>query len=170
MRHAETDWRRVNERGWAGLANDFAPLSARGRRQAAEAAGLAAELGPAVLLTSPMTRAMETAAIVGRRLGLDPIVEIDLREWLPDRRMRWSSPAGVRDAYAAMIAGEGAQPAGSVPDWETLREVRDRGLHALRPYAANEGSVLAVCHEVIIEAITGHRHTGDCEMRPVPAG
>lgn len=168
MRHAETDWGAVNERGWVGLANDFAPLSPRGRRQAADAAGRAARLRPAALLSSPMTRAMETAAIIGRQLGLDPIVEIDLREWLPDRRLRWSSPGEVRDAYAAMVAGEAAQPVGTVPDWETLREVRDRGMNALRPYAVGPGPVLAVCHEVIIEAITGHRHTGDCEVRTAP--
>lgn len=169
MRHAETDWRRVNERGWVGLANDFAPLTERGRRQAAEAAESAARLQPAVLLSSPMTRALETAAILGRRLGLDLRVEMDLREWLPDRRLRWSSPAQVRDAYAAMLAGETATPASGLPDWETMREVRERGLEALRPYAAREGSVLAVCHEVIIRAITGHPHTGDCEIRPVRA-
>jgi broad specificity phosphatase PhoE len=51
-----------------------------------------------MLLTSPMARALETAAIVGRRLGLDPLVEIDLREWLPDKAMAWSSPDEVRAA------------------------------------------------------------------------
>lgn len=112
MRHAETDWRQVNGRGWVGLANDFAPLTARGRRQAAEAASRVAHLEPAVLLTSPMTRALETAAILGRRLGLDPVVQLDLREWLPDRGLRWSSPAQVQDAYAAMIEGATAGAAG----------------------------------------------------------
>ncbi len=165
MRHAETDWQGVTERGWVGLANDFAPLSARGRRQAADAAGPAAQLRPAVLLTSPMTRAMETAAIIGRRLGLDPVVEIDLREWLPDRRLRWSSAAEVRNAYAAMIAGETVPPPDALPDWETMGELRNRGLAALRPYAGREDAVLAVCHEVIIEALTGQRHTGECEIQ-----
>lgn len=169
MRHAETDWRRVNERGWVGLANDFAPLTERGRRQAADAARQAARLAPAVLLSSPMTRAMETAAIVGRRLGLDAVVEMDLREWLPDRRMRWSSAAEVRDAYAAMIAGEAGKPADGAGEWETLREVKDRGLRALRPYAARGAAVLAVCHEVIIQAMTGHPDTGDCEIRSLTA-
>lgn len=166
MRHAETDWQRVNDRGWVGLANDFAPLTERGRRQAEEASRSLAHARPAVLLTSPMTRALETAAIIGRRLGLDPIVEMDLREWLPDRRLRWSSLVEVQRAYAAMLADAG-EPGDGLPDWETMREVRDRGLEALRPYVAGKGHVLAVCHEVIIQALTGHPHTGACELRPL---
>ena len=167
MRHAETDWPRVNERGWVGLANDFAPLTERGRQQAADAASHVAEIGPTMLLTSPMTRAMETAAILGRRIGLDPIVEIDLREWLPDRRMAWSSPQEVQAAYVAMIDSMGAAPGATVPRWEAMSELRRRGLEALTPYIANGQPVLAVCHEVIIHAITGCPRTGHCEVRKV---
>jgi broad specificity phosphatase PhoE len=167
MRHAETNWRRVNERGSVGLANDFAPLTERGRQQAADAAKRIAELGPTMLLTSPMTRAMETAAIVGRRLGLDPLVEIDLREWLPDRAMAWSSPHEVRAAYEAMIESMGEAPATAARQWETMSELRRRGLDALRPYIATGEPVVAVCHGVIIHAITGCPQTGHCEVRQV---
>ena len=165
MRHAETDWRRVNERGSIGLANDWAPLTERGREQAADAARLVAELGPTVLLTSPMTRAMETAAILGRRVGLDPVVEIDLREWLPDRTMTWSSVREVEAAYTAMIESVHAEPSGTVSRWETMSELRRRGLEALRPYIASGRRVVAVCHEVIIHALTGCAQTGNCEVR-----
>jgi broad specificity phosphatase PhoE len=169
MRHAETDWQQVNERGWVGLANDFARLTERGRQQAADAARRVAELGPAMLVTSPMTRAMETAAIVGRRIGLDPVVEIDLREWLPDRNMAWSSPEEVQAAYRAMIDSTGAVPAVTAPRWETMSELRRRGLDALRPYVASGRPVVAVCHAVIIHAITGCSQTAYCEVREVIA-
>lgn len=169
MRHGETDWPRVNERGWVGLANDFAPLTERGREQAAIAARRVSEFGPTMLLTSPMTRAMETAAIVGRRVGLDPVVEMDLREWLPDKAMAWSSWEDVQQAYKAMVESADAAPAPTMRRWETTSEVRRRGLEALRPYFASDGSVVAVCHEVIIHAITGCPRTAYCELRQVAA-
>lgn len=165
MRHGEADWRRVNERAWVGLANDFAPLTERGREQAANAVRRVAELAPTMLLTSPMTRAMETAAILGRRLGLDPVVEMDLREWLPDRAMAWSSLEEVHEAYRAMVESADAAPAAIMPRWETMSELRQRGLKALRPYFASGRPVVAVCHEVIIHAITGCPRTAYCEVR-----
>lgn len=169
MRHAETDWGQVNERGSIGLANDFARLTERGRAQAADAARRVAELRPAVLLTSPMTRAMETASIVGRRIGLDPVVELDLREWLPDRGMAWSSMREVDAAYTAMVESAGAEPPATNTPWETMSELRRRGLEALRPYAASDQPVVAVCHGVIIHALTGQAQTDHCEVRKLGA-
>lgn len=162
MRHAEADGR---ERGLIGLARDFAPLTERGREQAAGAARLVAELGPAVLVTSPMTRAMETAAIVGRRVGLDPVVEIDLREWLPDRSMTWSSLEEVEAAYTAMVESADPEPSATVSRWETMPELRRRGLGALRPYMASGRPVVAVCHLVLIHALTGCPRTEHCQVR-----
>jgi probable phosphoglycerate mutase len=49
-------------------------LSERGRAQAEAAAGFVAGLGIARIVTSPMGRARETAAIVAARTGLEPIV------------------------------------------------------------------------------------------------
>lgn len=169
MRHAETDWGRVNERGWVGLAIDLAPLTERGRQQAADAARRVAELGPTMLLTSPMTRAMETAAIVGRRIGLDPVVEMDLREWLPDRGMAWSTLEEVLAAHRAMVESADTAPTGTTPRWETMPELRRRGLDALRPYIGSGTRAVAVCHGVIIQALTGCAETAYCEVRELVA-
>jgi broad specificity phosphatase PhoE len=49
-------------------------LTERGRKQAEAAGPALRELGAARLLTSPMRRARETAAIVGEALGLEPEV------------------------------------------------------------------------------------------------
>ncbi len=48
-------------------------LTARGRAQAAAAAEALVERGATRLLTSPLRRATETAAIVGDTLGLEPL-------------------------------------------------------------------------------------------------
>lgn len=76
IRHAESTWNAAGR--WQGHAD--LPLSARGRAQA-EALGpeLAAQ-GVEILFTSDLLRAAQTAAILGRALGLEPLVDARLRE------------------------------------------------------------------------------------------
>ena len=58
------------------------PLDAWGLRQAyAVAERMAAEPGIEALITSPLTRALTTARIIGERIGLEPIVAPDLAEF-----------------------------------------------------------------------------------------
>jgi hypothetical protein len=90
---------------------------------------------------------------------------MDLREWLPDRGMAWSSPEDVQVAYAAMIESMDAVLAATAPHWETMSELRRRGLEALRPYLASGRQAIAICHGVIIHALTGFPRTGHCEVR-----
>jgi len=72
IRHGETDW---NREGRLQGAQDI-PLNDLGRTQAAEAAGRLRELAPGFAtldyVVSPMQRAQETMAIIGRALGLPP--------------------------------------------------------------------------------------------------
>ena len=56
------------------------PLTARGRRRAARLARLLQPFAPQLLLTSPLTRAEQTAEILGHRLGLRPQPLDGLRE------------------------------------------------------------------------------------------
>jgi broad specificity phosphatase PhoE len=56
-------------------------LSRAGRRQAGAAADHLAPVGAALLLSSPLRRAQETAAIIGSRLGLLPGTDERLTEW-----------------------------------------------------------------------------------------
>src|SRR5581483_11305534 len=76
VRHGETDWNA--ERRWQGHAD--VPLNARGREQArALAEELAGESIDAIY-SSDLSRAQDTADIVGARLDVPVVVDPDLRE------------------------------------------------------------------------------------------
>jgi 2,3-bisphosphoglycerate-dependent phosphoglycerate mutase len=77
VRHGETDW---NAEGrWQGHAN--VPLNDRGRTQAAALAEeLAAEGRVDVVYSSDLARARETGEIAARRLGVELVLDSDLRE------------------------------------------------------------------------------------------
>jgi len=77
VRHGETDWNA--ERRWQGHAD--VPLNERGRDQArALAEELAAGAPIDIVYSSDLARAHETGEIVADRLGLDLVLEPDLRE------------------------------------------------------------------------------------------
>lgn len=76
-RHGESDWNVANR--FQGHSDR--PLTALGRRQAeALADELAGVATLSVIYSSPLRRALETAAAVGERTGLDPVPLDDLRE------------------------------------------------------------------------------------------
>jgi broad specificity phosphatase PhoE len=168
LRHGETDWDLVNAHGWPGAANDLAPLTPAGVRQAEAAAELLSSQPVERVLTSPMTRAMQTAAIVGARLGVPLQVALDLREWCPDQTYRWTTSAQVLAAYDDFLAHDGDRPDDHALHWERLPEVRGRALGVLAPYAAAPDTVVAVCHEVVIHALTGEQQTPLATTRGLP--
>ncbi len=77
VRHGESDW---NLAGRVQGQADGPVLTEAGRRQAREAAELLAGLGATRLISSDLTRAVETAEIIAARLGLAVETEAALRE------------------------------------------------------------------------------------------
>ena len=168
LRHGQTDWDLVNAHGWPGAANDLAPLTPSGVRQAVAAVDALSGRSVERVLTSPMTRAMQTASVVGARLGVPLQVELDLREWCPDQTYRWTTSGEVLAAYDDFLAHDGERPDDHTLQWERLREVRSRALAVLTPYLPTPDTVVAVCHEVVIHALTGDQQTPLGTTRALP--
>jgi len=150
-RHGETDDNREPIRIQGRLDT---PLNDTGRAQAAELAERVAGEGIKAIFCSDLQRARETAQIVGRRLGLEPLVdprfaegdrgELEGRYW---RDVAREDP----DLYAAWRrAGEGFR----FPGGESLREQLDRTLAGLDDVrAAGRLPALVVCHGGSIRAV-----------------
>jgi broad specificity phosphatase PhoE len=125
------------------------PLNDTGRRQAAELAEkVAGRAEPiASLWSSDLSRARETAEIVGERIGLQPSLDARLRE---GARGRWEGhlfeeiEGQEPQRYAAwMRGGAGFR----FPGGESLLDQQLRVTQALREiHAAGPLPALAVCH------------------------
>jgi broad specificity phosphatase PhoE len=76
VRHGETAWTAVQR--YQGLTD--IPLNRRGREQAKAVARALKKERPARLYVSALKRAKETAELIGRRLGLKPVIEPRLNE------------------------------------------------------------------------------------------
>lgn len=114
-RHGETDW---NASGRLQGHTDR-PLNDYGRRQAAELAAQLQADGVAAIYASDLSRAKETAEILGARLGLPVVLDPDLRE------RNWGSWEGLTPGERDAVAFEGEAP----------EEHRDRMLQAVRRIA-----------------------------------
>ena len=76
LRHGQTDWNlEMRLQGSTDIA-----LNDTGREQARHAAGILVDHGITKIVVSPLSRAMETARIVGDRLGLEPVIDNRLIE------------------------------------------------------------------------------------------
>ena len=147
-RHGETDWNRVGR--WQGHADP--PLNDAGRGQAAELAERLAGDGIAVIYSSDLMRASQTARVVADRLGLAVVEDAGLREidvgsWsgLTRAEVEQRFPEG----YARWLRGDIGH------DGETREELSERVVGAVeRIAAAHPGdTILAVTHGGAIRAL-----------------
>jgi broad specificity phosphatase PhoE len=170
LRHGEADYRQARKRQWAGSIADLAPLSARGIEQAAAAAGALSKVGATALVSSPFTRAMQTASAVACRLGVPLQVEFDLYEWQPDGAFSGQSYAEFMAVREEFEDCGGEWPDGQCRAWEPLSAVRQRTSTPLRKAVArmnDGGALIAVCHGMVIRALTGEHPTGTGEFRRI---
>jgi broad specificity phosphatase PhoE len=143
-RHGETNDNRepIRVQGFTDT-----PLNETGRSQASELAERVGGLGIVSLWTSDLSRARETAEIVGARLGLEARPDPRLRE---ANRGEWEGQRFIDierqqpEGYAAWRrAGDGFR----FPGGESLHDQLERVLAALAEVrAADELPALVVCH------------------------
>ena len=143
-RHGETNDNRepIRVQGFTDT-----PLNDTGRRQAGELAQRVVSEGIQSLWSSDLSRARETAEIVGARIGLAPRLDARLRE---ANRGDWEGRRFIDiereepERYAAwMRAGESFR----FPGGESLRDQQDRVTAALvEVKRRGELPALVVCH------------------------
>lgn len=163
IRHAEST---MNAAGlWQGQADP--PLSPRGREQARALAEALQGRGVAGLVSSDLSRARQTAELLGDVLGLAPWLEPDLREMDVGS---WSGQphaelvARYPDEVGRVRAGDwDVRPGGG----ETRREVRERATAALgRARVRMPGGLLAVVtHMGVLRAVVPGISLANAEAR-----
>jgi len=151
IRHGWVDWSQVSGRGWRGHLVDLAPLSAAGVERMESVVERVVAHRPSAIVSSPLTRAMQSAHVLAGHLGLPLRVDLDLREWSCDLVDGWSAERSAV-AQEELRRHDGEPPPGS--SWEALSAVRDRVLGALRRYGERD-TVVVVTHNVVIYALTG---------------
>lgn len=150
------------------------PLDAAGREQAAALADEIVRRGDVTrLISSPVTRALETASYVAARTGLVPEIdprwsETDCGDW------RDRSFAEVRaedpDGFAAFqrLELEFAAPRGESYGAQLARVVE--AADDLRRQDDGDGTILVVCHRNVLRLLFRHERGADPGGAGIPNG
>lgn len=154
LRHGEAAW---NAEGRLCGSTDV-PLSDAGRRQARSLARRLQPIPVSALYSSPLSRALESARIIGEAVGHEPVVdprlaELDYGAWegMTFEEIRRAAP----DAYRAWVA----DPAKVAPP------EGESGVHLIErvtPFLADvaqrypSGNVVVVCHKTVCRLLACH--------------
>ena len=91
VRHGEANYDYMLENGFWGFGRDFAPLSEKGKQQAEITAKDIRLKNAELIVSSPYTRALQTAQIISRETGIRVEVDIDLHEWISDENNQYET-------------------------------------------------------------------------------
>lgn len=160
MRHGERDYEPCHERGFIGQGLELAPLTDNGEKQAEDAAKNPLIDGCSIILSSPYTRCMQTAAIVSRIRNIPLKVEIDLLEWIPD--LTFQNKAGEAKIYGKEFSEyQGKYPDGETCRWETVEMMEKRLTCVLNKYMDHD-KILIVTHGMLMHQIKPYGHIPNC--------
>ncbi len=159
IRHGTPDYSLADERQMTQLEKDYAPIKRECIPFLATQSKLAELQGAEILISSPYTRALQTAEIINRPHGLELFVEHDLREWMADatggyiklleRDRRWHE-------YRSTL--KSGNPISSA-QYETHKHLKNRVFRVLEKYEAYNKIILVV-HFNVFESLVGFQKTG----------
>lgn len=157
VRHGQTDW---NAAGKIQGASDV-PLNDKGRRQAGELAAKMLASGETVgaIYSSPLSRALETAEIIGAALGMQPVpvgelTELSFGDWegcsWDEIGQKWP------EQFAAYSADrENYAP----PNGESYAGMLSRAWPFVEALRRSGGTAaLCVCHSAVMRGILAREH------------
>lgn len=159
VRHGVPDYRLCDERKMTQLEKDYAPLTRECIPFIKSQSQLPALSGADIIISSPYTRALQTAEIINRQHRLELFVEHDLREWIADtsggyialeeRDRRWHE---YRSSLKMKIENKGTE-------YESVHDLKDRVLSVLDKYREFE-KVIVVAHFNVLESLLGYQQQG----------
>jgi uncharacterized phosphatase len=170
LRHGHANYHLAEEAKLEGITRHLVPLTTQGLTQVERIVEELGSFQAEIIVSSPLTRALQSAAILSRRLDLPLEVEFDLYEWIPDLTFTHDQESLVRNAYREMISLNGEWPQNLPRNWEPLSSVRQRVTNVLCRYCHFD-RVIVVCHGIIIASLTGQQvDTGNYQIYAFDSG
>jgi broad specificity phosphatase PhoE len=141
VRHGETEWSREGKH----TGRTDIPLTDHGRLQAQAVGAALRERRFAVVLTSPLARALETSRLAG--FGDEAVLRDELREW------EYGAYEGRRTVEIREEVPGWALWRDGVPEGETIDEVAARVDRVIAELRALQGDALIFAHGHVLRAL-----------------
>ncbi len=164
IRHGEPTYKPVDERKFIGHGRDLAPLTESGIKGVKETARDNRLKNCEIIVSSPYTRALQTAAIISKELGIDIEVDVDLHEWIPDIvNFQHKTSQDCFDLCKEFDLYKGTHPKDEEKVWETEESMKRRMDSVLEKYTGYK-RVIVVCHGMVIRTIKYQKDIGYAEI------
>ena len=162
IRHGETDYSDRNTKIYKGFGVNLSPLSENGIQQIKETAKDLRLTDADIILSSPYTRALQTAAILSKEIGIEIAVETDLHEWVANKNYIYDEDEKAEKSYQQYVDNQGEYQDGVDEVWESKQMMEERVLAVLKKYSQYK-KVIVACHGMMIHAVTKkyHPHNGE---------
>ena len=159
VRHGEPDYRELEERSYTGFGMDLAPLSEKGWQQAQELSKNSLLPSAEIIISSAVTRALETASYVVCATGLPLRVEPLLHEW----QVYESGVENFEKARTLFLENNGSLPPNSPIQYETAEEMKARFLETMIKYRDYQ-TVLVVAHNMLMRQFVPDEKIDFCQV------
>lgn len=150
IRHGKPDYTDVDNLNYIGHGRDLAKLSAEGVEQAKEAAYDKCLEGAQLIVSSPYTRALQTAGIISCITHIPFTVETTLHEWMPDLSFTYGGPENIPEILKEMEKWGGEWNPACDYHWESLSMVGQRAFAAVKKYLEYK-KIVVVAHETVLQ-------------------
>lgn len=163
IRHGEPTYEEIKDYPHQGIG--LGKLTEAGIRQAEKVSKDKRLKGATLIISSPYTRALQTASVISRNLNLPLVVETFLHEWMPDVDFTGKSTRGAYTEYRRFLGKESEHKS---INWETYDALKKRTHESLVSYVKKHKKVIVVAHGVVISTFTHFDDMLDfCEIREV---
>lgn len=152
IRHGEPDYSKIGTKIYQGVGVDFSSLSKLGVCQIKKAAKDNRLKEAEIIISSPYTRALHSAAILSKELNLEIIIETDLHEWVNDKNYNCIGKNNSDISYQEFCEFNGRYPKGKDCQWENDEILKNRITGVLNKYIEYD-KVIVVCHGMLIHSI-----------------
>lgn len=162
IRHGKADYSYGDAHNFIGHGHDLAKLNEEYIEDVIKTSKDSRLKEATLIVSSPYTRALQTAAIISKETGLDIKIEPDLREWEPDKTYQYKAKE-MKEYYKDYINNNGIPPVDRIVNWESKEHLKKRVQEVIKKYN-NYECIIFVFHQMAIQSVTGIENISPAEI------
>ncbi|MFA6801531.1 MAG: histidine phosphatase family protein [Acholeplasmataceae bacterium] len=151
IRHGEPRYDETQNIWQKSVGYNFGKLTENGEDQALEVAKNPLLKDADIIVSSPYTRALQTAAIISRITGIKLVIENDLHEWNPDTNFIFDFEDNL--PFEEYLKNKGIHQLDDKYRWEAYKDIKKRVELSLLRYK-NYKKVIVVSHGIVMSTVT----------------
>lgn len=153
IRHGKPDYTYGDTHGFIGHGHDLAPLQKDAIKDVIKTAKDSRLKQAQIIISSPYTRALQTASIISKETGLDIIIEPDIIEWQPDLTYQYKNSEELMDYFKEYVEYNGIYPADKQVKWESKAHLHERVISIINKYKNDYNTIIVVAHKFAFQSI-----------------